>query len=343
MSLELPETIQARLLPPLPLAPAVYDEYERPVAELVRPAAEVQGDPLAAIVGIPHDTSIMGRRGAKSGPSAVRQGLNASLCYEPGIDVDLSEAPRVADFGDVDVMHTDVDETWNRVTDIVEAIARLGHPLVTIGGDHGLAFPVIRGLARAIPGRIGVISVDAHLDVRVSHHGEKGSGVPFRYMLEELGDQIAGRNFVEFGIGGWLNTKLYREYLREQDVRVITAREINRGDFDALVAEAIDRAADGTDAIYMTFDIDAVEGSTVGGTNVPAIAALSPYQALDVVWEFGKHPKAVGFDVMEVSPSWDPSGMSERMAASLILNFIAGRHVAREAGATAATGEAQRS
>ena len=174
---------------------------------------------------------------------------------------------------------------------VVEALARLGHPLVTIGGDHGLAFPIIRGVARARGGRIGVISVDAHLDVRISHHGEKSSGVPFRYMLEELGDQIAGRNFAQFGIGGWLNTKSYREYLREHDVRVVTAREIYKGDFDALVAEAIERAADGTDAIYMTFDIDAVEGATVGGTNVPAIAGLSPYQALELVWEFGRHPE----------------------------------------------------
>lgn len=327
MSTQLPETIQARLLPATPLAPAIRDEYERPVAELVRPASEVSGTPLASLVGVPFDTSIMGRRGAKSGPSAVRAGLNASLSYEPGIDVDLAEAPRVADYGDVDVLLTDVDETWDRVSDVVEALVGLGRPLVTIGGDHGLAFPVIRGVARALGGRIGVISVDAHYDVRISHHGEKGSGVPFRYMLEELDDQISGRNFCEFGIGGWLNTKFYGDYLREQEARVITAREIWKGDLDALIAEAIERAADGTDAIYMTFDIDAVEGSTVGGTNVPGIAALSPYEALEIVWEFGKHPKAVGFDVMEVSPTWDASGMSERMAASLILNFLAGRHV----------------
>ena len=66
MSTQLPETIQARLLPPRPLAPDIRDEYERPVADLVRPAAEVEGDPLAAILGIPFDTSIMGRRGEPS-------------------------------------------------------------------------------------------------------------------------------------------------------------------------------------------------------------------------------------------------------------------------------------
>lgn len=327
MPTPLAESVQNLLLPPTPLSAAIVDEYERPVADLVRPAAEIEGEPLASIVGVPFDTSIMGRRGAKSGPASVRAGLNSCLCYEPGLEVDLSEAPRVADYGDVDVLHTEVDATWDRVSDAIEGLVALGRPLVTIGGDHGLTYPIIRGVARAVEGRIGVISIDAHFDVRVSHHGEKASGVPFRYMLEELGDSIRGENFTEIGIGGWLNTKLYHDYLREQRARVITARELWKGDFAALVQEALDRAAAGTEAIYLTFDIDAIEGAVVGGTNVPAIAGLNPYEALEIVWEFARHPKALAMDVMEVSPAWDHSGLSERMAASLILHFLAGRYV----------------
>jgi agmatinase len=172
-----------------------------------------------------------------------------------------------------------------------------------------------------------VISVDAHLDVRISHHGELSSGVPFRYLLEELGDHVSGENFTEIGISGWLNTRSYRDYLREKGVRVITARELWRGDFDALVREAIERAADGTDAIYLTFDIDAIDGSIVAATNVPAVAGLSALQAQEIVWQFARHPKAVAMDVMEVSPGWDHSTLSERIAASLVLHFLAGRHV----------------
>jgi agmatinase len=320
------------LIPATPLTPAIADPYEHSACELIRPAAEVEGRPLAAMFGVPFDTSIMGRRGAKSGPAAVRRALAGSLLYEPSLDVDLSEAPRVADHGDVDVVHTDVDETWNRVSSVMESLARTGSPVVAIGGDHGLTFSLIRGYCRAVEGRVGVISIDAHLDVRISHHGEKSSGVPFRYMLEELSDQVSGRNFTEFGIGGWLNTRFYRDYLREHDARVVTAREIFRGDLDALIGEAIERAADGTDAIYMTFDIDAIEGATVAGTNVPAIGGLSPHEALEIVWAFARHPKALGFDVMEVSPDWDSTGMSERMGAYLILNFLAGHFVQSQQG-----------
>jgi formimidoylglutamase len=333
MTKQLPGDVQQLLLPPTPLSPPIQDPYERSVAELVRPAAEVQGTPLASIFGIPFDTSILGRRGAKSGPGAVRTGLGTFLCYDPNIDVDLAEAPRVADHGDVDVMFTDVDATWERVSKVTEGLVRLGAPIVAIGGDHGLTFPLIRGVANAIQGRLGVISVDGHLDVRVSHHGEKGSGVPFRYMLEELPHKVSGENFTEFGIGGWLNTKLYKDYLDEKRARVITGREIWKGDFDGLVREAIERAADGTDAIYMTFDIDAIEGAVVGGTNSPALGGLHPFEALELVYAFAQHPKALAFDVMEVAPVYDGSGLSERMAGSLILHFLAGRHVAAGAAA----------
>lgn len=332
MATSLPKHLQDLLLPAAPLAPAIVDEYEHPASELIRPAAELTDEPLASIVGVPFDTSILGRRGAKGGPAAVRTGLNASLLYEPGIEVDLSEAPRVADYGDVDVMHTDVDATWDRVSDVVEGLTKLGKPLVAIGGDHGLSYPLIRGFSRAIEGKVGVILVDAHFDVRIAHHGEKGSGVPFRYMLEEMDGKVSPKNFTEFGIGGWLNTRFYHDYLREKGVRIITNREIWKGDFDALVDEAIEIAADGTDAIYLTFDIDAIEGAIVNGTNVPALGGLSALEAMELVWKFARHPKALAMDVMEVSPVYDHSGKSERMAASLILQFLAGRYVASGAG-----------
>lgn len=322
----LPDSLRSLLLPPRALAPSIHDEYEHPASELVRPYSEVSGEPLAALVGIPFDTAILGRRGAKSGPEAVRWGLNASLLYEPNLGIDLSEAPRVADYGDVDVFHTDVDRTWDRVTDVVAGLAGLGRPLLTIGGDHGLTFPILRGMCRAVSGSIGVILVDAHLDYRISHHGEKSSGVPFRYMLRELAGQISGRNFTEFGIGGWLNTRRYHDELLEQGVRIVTQRELRAGDYQALAREAIERAADGTDAIYLTFDIDAIDGAVAGATNVPAVGGLSPLQALEIVFEFSRHPKAVAMDIMEVSPAWDHSTLTERMAAALALNFFAGVH-----------------
>lgn len=329
MSAALSEDVRNLLIAPPSLVPGVRDPYEAPAADIVRPMVELD-DPLAHLLGIPFDVTILGRRGAKEGPAGVRRGFLTCLTYEPGLEIDLATSRGIADVGDVDVLHTSVEGTWDRVTAVVAALVATGTPLVCIGGDHGLAFPVLRGVAQGLPGRrIGVISVDAHFDVRISHHGEPSSGVPFRWILDRHPEAFAGRNLVEFGLAGWLNTKRYHDWLVEQGARLISLREIRRRDWDAVVQEAFDHAGDGADAIWMTFDIDAIEGSTATATNVPAIGGLSPFQAQDLVHAFAQHPKAVGMDIMEVSPPLSSTGLTERQAASLVLDFAAGRHLLR--------------
>jgi formimidoylglutamase len=327
MAVALPEDIRNLLIPPPSLAPGVRDPYEAPAADIVRPAGELD-DPLVHLLGIPFDITILGRRGAKEGPAGVRRGFLTCLTYEPGLDIDLATSRGIADVGDVDVLHTNVEGTWDRVSAVVSALVGSGTPLVCIGGDHGLAFPILRGVSQALPGkRIGVISVDAHFDVRITHHGEPSSGVPFRWIIDRHPEAFSGRNLVEFGLAGWLNTKVYHDWLVEQGAKLMTLREIRRRPWDDVVREAFDHAADGADAIWMTFDIDAIEGSTATATNVPAIGGLSPFQAQDLVHAFAQHPKAIGLDIMEVSPPLSSTGLTERQAASLVLDFAAGRHL----------------
>lgn len=246
------------------------------------------------------------------------------LCYDAGLDVDLSRARRVADLGDVAVVQTDVDETWRRVSDVVSRLPpRL--PLVAIGGDHGLTFPLLRGLGRSHEGPVGVITIDAHYDVRISQQGEVSAGVPFRYLLEQHPELVRGRNLVEIGIAGWRNTYRYSQYLAEQGARVIPARELHRGDLDALVAEALERAADGTAGIWLTIDVDGVDAAHAPGTGTPAIGGLTSFQLLEIVWAFGRHPKAFGLDVMEVAPQYDRDSVTAALAATAILTFLAAR------------------
>src|SRR3954453_9399173 len=89
MAHRIPETIQARLNEPRALSPLIRGEYERPVADLIRPAAEVGGDRLAAILGIPFDTSSMGRRGAKGGGA---RGASEEIARDEGVEVEWVEA-----------------------------------------------------------------------------------------------------------------------------------------------------------------------------------------------------------------------------------------------------------
>ena len=299
----------------------VPDEYDVGIKDIMvdwkdAPTADV------GIVGIPFDTAVMGRRGCRFGPEGVRNALVFSNVYEPGLDMDLSKGFVLTDFGNIDVMHTDVLKTHARAEQVLTEIFKTGVTPVIIGGDHSLAYPDIRSLMNVVDGNIGVINIDGHMDVRISHHGEVSSGTPFRRLLEAPEKPLLGKNFVEIGINGWLNSGFYREYCRKQGIRIIPAREVHQRGIEEVVKEALTIASNGTKAFFLTVDIDGLDISVAPGTNAPNAGGLTAYQALEAVWRIGQHPLCRGMDLMEVAPPLDVGNLTSLMGASLILHFL---------------------
>lgn len=299
----------------------VPDEYDVGLSDIMVDWRTVDSADVG-ILGVPFDTAVSGRRGCKDGPNSVRNALVFSDVYEPGIDVDLSEGFTVTDFGNVDVLYTDVLGTHARVEAVVTAIVSAGVTPVIIGGDHSLAYPDIKGLMNTIDGKVGVINMDGHLDVRHSHHGEVSSGTPFRRLLEDKKTPLDPKNFVELGINTWLNSRYYRDYCRDMGIRVIPAREVHLGGILPAIEEALEIATNGTEAIFLSFDIDAIDLAHVPGTNAPNAGGLSSFQALEAVWRIGQHPKCRAMDMVEVAPSLDCGNVSSIMGAALIMQFI---------------------
>ncbi|MFW6138920.1 MAG: agmatinase family protein [Spirochaetota bacterium] len=276
----------------------------------------------AGIVGIPFDTAVMGRRGCRFGPESVRNALVFSNVYEPGIDVDLSKNFSVTDFGNIDVLQTDVPGTHQRVEQVMTGIFQTGTTPVIIGGDHSLAYPDAKALINNVEGHIGVIMIDGHLDVRISHHGELSSGTPFRRLMEEPHRPVLPRNFVQLGINGWLNSRFYMDYCRQKGVTVIPAREVHKRGIEDAVSEAVEKASQGTDAIYLSMDIDGLDMAVAPGTCAPNPGGLSAYEALEAVWMIGRHPLSRGFEIMEVAPTLDNGSITSIMAATLVMHYL---------------------
>ena len=274
------------------------------------------------IVGIPFDTAVMGRRGCRFGPESVRNALVFSNVYEPGLDVDMSENFAVTDFGNIDVLHTDVLKTHERVEAVITEIYKTGVTPVIIGGDHSLAYPDIKALMNTVPGKVGVIMMDSHLDVRHSHHGEVSSGTPFRRLMEDSGKALDPANFVEIGINGWLNSRYYMDYCRDMGVRVMTSREIHQRGIVDSITEALEIVSRDADAIFLSIDIDGLEHSAAPGTCAPSPGALTAYEALEAVWMIGQHPLAKGIDLLEVAPSLDVQNLTSIMASALLMNYL---------------------
>jgi agmatinase len=304
------------------------DPYERKVAELLHDdMGEDANGSLASLVGVPFDTTTMGRRGSKHGPAGIRRALATLLPYHAGYCADLAGSGGLVDYGDVEVVDTDVEATWSRISAVVRVLAAKERPLVVLGGDHGLMFPVVRGLSQAREGSIALISLDAHFDVRPSHRGQPASGVPFRYCLDCLDGRVLPEASTQIGAAGWENVSAAATYLRELGVAVHTARDVHRGHLDAILAETVQRASV-ADLVWLTLDIDVLDAAFAPGTNAPTVGGLSSHQFLEIVWELSKLPALAGIDVVETSPPLDPGGITQLVAAHAVLTFLGARDAA---------------
>ena len=317
----LPKEVEQLLIPVPKPSNWVPDEYDVGLKDIMVDWQDADSAD-AGIVGIPFDTAVIGRRGCRFGPESIRSALVFSNVYNPDLDVDLSADFTLTDFGNIDVLQTDVPRTHERIEKVMTAIYNTGVTPLVIGGDHSLAYPDIKALINTVEGNVGVINIDTHLDVRHSHHGEPSSGTPFRRIMEEPDNPVLGKNLVELGITGWLNSRYYMDYCREMGVTLIPAREVHRRNIDDVIDQALEAATDGVDAFFISFDIDAISLTAAPGTCSPSPNGITPYQALEMVWRFGQHPLCRGMDLVEVAPSLDAAGVTSIMAVVLAMNFL---------------------
>jgi formimidoylglutamase len=247
----------------------------------------------------------------------------AMTSYEPGLDVDISHGLTVSDFGDVDVVHTSVTETHDRVTLVAQELFTKQIIPLSIGGDHSLTYPLIRGLCGATKGKVGVVYFDAHTDVRLARHGEVSSGTSFRRIFDELpGKRIDPRNVVAIGINGWHNSKRWIDYMREIGMRMITAREVHMRGVDAIIKEAVALATHDVESVYVSVDIDCLDSAFAPGTNVPGQGGLTSFELLESVYKLCTNPLVRGFDVMEVAPPLDSGNVTSYMGAAVLMQFL---------------------
>jgi len=319
--MKLPQDVEDLLLPAGDYGKFVPDQYDTEIADLIKPWRQLDSAD-AGIVGVPFDTAVMIRRGCRFGPQGIRTALVYSTSYEPSLDVDLARDFTVTDFGDIDCLHTDVLATHQRVEKVLTEIYRLGVTPLILGGDHSLAYPDVKGLMNAVGDYVGVIMIDAHLDLRISHHGEVSSGTPFRRLMEEPDIPLRGQNLVEIGINGWHNSRFYMDYARDQGVRVITARDVHKHGIESAVEEALKCASDGTKALFLSIDIDGLDFAAAPGTCAPNPGGLTSHQALEAVWLIGQHPLCRGMDLVEVAPPLDTLDLTSMMGASLAMQFL---------------------
>jgi agmatinase len=277
----------------------------------------------AAVLGVPYDEGSGFRPGTRFGPRAIRE---SSLRYAffglgPGKrgywDLDLGRRRltqlRLVDCGDVDIVALDLEGNFQRITDAVATVTTQGATPIVLGGDHSITFPAVRGLQHGGP--LSLVHIDAHLDYRDDVGGIRlGHGCAIRRIAELPFVQ----EIVSLGIRGLRADEDDLEAARARGNRVIPAAAIRRAGVAAALAEV-----PGSQRIYVTLDIDALDPGVAPGTGTPDPGGLSYMEIRDLLQGIARKGRVVGFDLVEVNPWLDPTGITPLTAAQLIVEFMA--------------------
>ncbi|HEX2904542.1 MAG TPA: agmatinase, partial [Jatrophihabitans sp.] len=262
-----------------------------------------------AVVGVPFDSGVSYRPGARFGPAHIRQSSRLLRPFNPELSVLPFHAQQVADAGDIAVNPFDIQAA---IAEIEAAAGELSRHcrLLVLGGDHTIALPLLRTM-HAQHGPLAVLHFDAHLDTWDTYFGEPYThGTPFRRASEE--GLLDRQRCLHVGIRG----PLYQasDLPESADLGFATIHSV---EFESLgVAGVIERMRDrlGTGPIYVSVDIDVLDPAHAPGTGTPEAGGLSSRELLAVLRGLAGL-QLVSADIVEVSPAYDHAELTGIAAA----------------------------
>ncbi len=285
------------------------------LAQLVRSEREPA---RVVLFGVPFDGAVIGRPGARAGPDAIRAEM-ARL--KPWTLAHGDLAIGVADWGNVRIPYGDVAVAHAAIERAASAVAASGALPLALGGDHSITFPLVRGLLGTRPGlRLGVVNLDAHLDVRDVVGGALNSGQSFGRLLES--GLVDGRRLVEVGVRDFANASAYAAKARKHGVTIVGAAEWRERGLDA-IARAVDVASDGADGVYLSLDVDVLDQAFAPGVSAPTPGGVDTSELYAALRLIASRAPLVGADVVEVAPPLDRDGMTSRAAAHAVMHVVA--------------------
>jgi guanidinobutyrase len=279
-------------------------------------AASAQGLD-AAFIGVPLDTGTSNRSGARFGPRQIRAESALLRPYNMATGAAPFDALQVADLGDVPINTYSIAKSMEIIAAFYERVLETGCRPLTLGGDHTIALPILRALARR-HGPLALVHVDAHADVNDEMFGEPvAHGTPLRRAVEE--GLLACDRVWQIGLRGTGYAADDFDWPRQQGFTIVPAHEVWYRSLAPLMAQVRERI--GTTPLYITFDIDGLDPSFAGGTGTPEIGGLSVALGL-VIIRGGRGLNVVGGDLVVVSPPYDPTGNTALLGANLLYEML---------------------
>jgi agmatinase len=286
----------------------------------------------AAMLGAPVDTQVVpSRPGTTLGPQACRAASQQYAGY-PALEYELDPSAwwRLVDCGDASIDVGDIRRFHAAIGRAVGELLDGGALPILLGGDHSVPNAAMPELAARTSGAVGFLNIDAHLDTAEDVDGERMTmASPVARVVDQ--PNVDPRNVVVYGARGLANSFEEIENARRLGVRSVSMAEIAHRGLHPTLDEALDAVWDGVETVYVSFDNDAADAGVAPGTTAPEPFGFSARELLQIAQAVGR--RGVGLvDVVELSPAYDPAGITARLDCCFIVYLLCAYARALEEG-----------
>jgi guanidinopropionase len=267
-----------------------------------------------ALVGVPMDLGVTNRAGARLGPRAVRD-IERIGPYNHRLGVVPRAECQAADIGDVPMRSRfSLDSCIEDIETFYRRIQAAGVRPLSVGGDHSITYPILKGLGHERP--VGLVHIDAHCDTMGEIDGSKfHHGGPFRQAV--LAGVLDPERTIQIGIRG--PAEIFWGFSYESGMTVLHIEDIDRIGIDAVVEKAREVVGDGP--TYISFDVDGLDPAFTPGTGTPEAGGLTPREAQAILHGL-KGIDIVGGDVVEIAPQYDPTTNTAMVGAQMLFEIF---------------------
>jgi agmatinase len=270
-----------------------------------------------AVVGVPTDGAVVYRSGARFGPEGIRSASVMLRNYNPMLAVDVVERLSLVDYGDVATVPGSTADSLERSAAAIEEVARAGVTTLCLGGDHTVLLAELRALV-PVHGPLALVQLDSHHDLWDEYFGQRlFHGSIVRRAVEE-GLIDPGRS-LQAGLRGSLTEARDAKLPEEFGLEALAYEELaalGPGGFSERVRARVEDAP-----CFLSFDIDFVDPAFAPGTGTPEVGGPSSREALTYVRSLAGLDFR-GFDCVEVSPPYDPAGVTAFVAANVCFEML---------------------
>jgi agmatinase len=277
------------------------------------------GDYDVAVLGAPHDSGTTYRPGTRFGPQGMRRisALYGTYSFELGVD--LRESITMCDLGDVFTIPGNIEKTFDQISKATSHVFASGALPVVLGGDHSIGYPTVRGVAENLDGNLGIIHFDRHVDTQETDLDERMHTTPWFHATDLA--NVPARNLVHVGIGGWQAPRPGVKVGRERGTTIMTVTDCVEMGIEAAAERVLDVAWDGTEAVWLSFDVDCLDAAFVPGTGWPEPGGFLPREVLEFIQLVAAGPLA-GIEIVECSPPYDNADITSLIGTRVICDTL---------------------